>query len=376
MPGRGKKLLTYATRKGKQYMKSPEGKKKVDAVKVKLQEQVRSKLADTPIPAVLAVATGLAHYLPTPKLVNGKNCNETGNRDVSIPGKASNDITTSASVYAFRPPRKREIEGVNYIQKTRAFGLIAPSAGEQAVADISILDAVPVYQNDGGSAKYTNLSIKKSFDDFLIASNLPVHTGGHEDVLKLEQTSIHAKTLTCELTLTNGLSTAAVVDVYELLPKHTLGPTTYSSDQYSVGYMSPAWCFNVGLSTDTPQLGNTLSYTTLGAKPSSSATWSRTWNIVKRTRVTMTGNSSHIHKSAYAINKTVPYQEYAQFSTSGGKLSGWNPSYMLVVRGLPTDTGDTKASTACSISYLADMQFNYSGHMSEGAKAIVFNDSF
>ena len=120
-------------------------------------------------------------------------------------------------------------------------------------------------------------------------------------------------------------------------------------------------------------LEDTLTSTTVGSKPTDSVNFSRTWNVVKHTKVNLTVGGTHIHKSAYAINKTVSYQEYAQFSTSGGKLAGWNPSYLIRFRGVP-DASNSLAAAA-GISVYCDMQLNYSGYMSEGARAIVFDSN-
>jgi hypothetical protein len=136
--------------------------------------------------------------------------------------------------------------------------------------------------------------------------------------------------------------------------------------------MSPFWCWKVGLETDTPQLEDTLAATTVGSKPTDSVVYSRSWKQVKHVKINLTGNSTHIHKTAYAVNKTVSYQEYAQFSQSGGKLPGWNPSIMLVMKGVPGSNNGL--AEQCNISYYANMQMNYSGYMSEGARAIVFDD--
>lgn len=362
----------WATKKGKEFLGSKSGKKMTQNLKTELTEAARQKLADTPMAGVLGICIKMAENAVSPKLVNGQNLNETKNRDVTVPGAALGDITTSASMYMYRPHRKRTIEGVNYIQKTRSTGTFATSADQQGTMDLSILDAVPVSGNPDSNDKYSNLTLKKAFDDFLVAKNLPTASGSNADALKRQQTSIHMKSLTSELTLTNANSTPCVVDIYELLPKHTLGPSNYSNATYADGYMSPLWAWNVGLDTDTPQLKEELTYYTLGSSPYDSVVFSRTWNEVKRVRVTLTGNSSHIHKSAYAINKTVSYQEYAQFSTSGGKLAGWNPSYLMVVKGMPTT--DNPLGGNANVVYSCNMQLNYSGHMSEGAKAIVFDD--
>ncbi len=362
-----KTLAKASWRKAKKAAKTKTGRKLMATAKTEASEALRKKLANSPMAAVAVLAMKKASDISLPKAVNGVNLNETDNRDISINGAAVGDVTTSTSLYAFRPPRKRSLEGVNYIQKTRAVGAKTSSANLQGAADISILDAQPVSSNPDSDSKYSNLTIKKAFDDFLLAA-----TQQGQVALKVQQSSIHVKSLTCELNITNNNSTSAIVDVYEVVPKHSLGPTPYANANYATGYMSPFWTWSEGLYSDTPLPEDALPYSTVGSKPQDSLNFLRSFNVVKHVKINLTGNSTHIHKSAYAINKTVTYQEFAQFSTAGGKLAGWNPTYLLRYRGVPT--ADNNLACPASITYYADMQLNYSGYMSEGARAIVFDN--
>ena len=358
--------MSTVFRAAKKVARSKRASKVAALIREQAQEAYREKLANLPAAQLLAVCITAAKGEKSPQGANGTNLNAPVNRDISIVGKAIGDVTTSASMYMYRPSRKRTLDGVNYVQKTRWTTLRGANGGEQFHCDCSILDAVPVLNNPDSSSKYSNLTIKKAFDDFLIASNIG------DDKLKLQQTSIHMKSLTAELNITNRNSDACILDIYEVMPKHTLGPTEYANEYSATGYMSPSWTWATGLSADTPMLEDTLTATTVGSKPSDSANFSRTWNVIKHVKVNLTGGSTHIHKSAYAINKTVSYQEYAQFSTSGGKLSGWNPTYLFRLRGVPNS--DNALACASSIAIYCDMQLNYSGYMSEGARAIVFDD--
>lgn len=350
----------------KRAAKSKRASEMASLLKSQAEESFRKKMAEVPVAELVTVVVNAARGEKTPQGVNGVNLNAVANRDVSIVGKAIGDVTTSSSMYMYRPSRKRSMQGVNYVQKTRWTTLRGANAGQQFHGDCSILDAVPVLNNPDTDSKYSNLTIKKAFDDFLIASNIG------DDKLKLQQTSIHMKSLTAELNITNRTTDSCILDIYEVMPKHTLGPTTYANEYSATGYMSPSWTWATGLSSDTPMLEDTLTATTVGSKPSDSVNFSRTWNVIKHVKVNLTGGSTHIHKSAYAINKTVAYQEYAQFSTSGGKLSGWNPSYLFRLRGVPNS--DNALACASSVAVYCDMQLNYSGYMSEGARAIVFDD--
>jgi hypothetical protein len=361
----GKMSTVY--RAAKRVARSKRVSKVAELVKSQAKEAYREKLAQVPVAELVTIAVNAAKGEKSPRGADGVNLNATVNRDVSIIGSAVGDFSTSSSMYMYRPHRKRTLDGVNYVQKTRSVMSKTSSSGNQGYWDLSVLDAVPVLNNPDSSSKYSNLTIKKAFDDFLVASNIG------DDKLKLNQSSIHMKSLSCEVNITNKETHSVILDIYEVVPKHTLGPTTYNNEGYAIGYMSPSWTWAEGLASDTPMLEDTLTATDVGSKPTDSVNYSRSWNVVKHVKVNLTAGSTHIHKMAYAINKTVSYQEYAQFSTSGGKLAGWNPTLLFRLRGVPTS--DNSLSASGSVAVYADMQLNYSGYMSEGARAIVFDEN-
>lgn len=353
---------------------SKAGKKVTEAVKTTVMNEAREALANKPLGAILKEATVRGLAVKTVFGANGMNLQPPAERSVSINDSAIGGITTSASMYQYRPARKAP-EGVKYTQIERSAYTANVGSNFQGVFDFNILDAEPVLNNPGNASSWSHCTVRKAFDDFLIAANQTVTAGGQSTnaILNVEQMSCHFTSLTSELTIRNSESTPAQVDIYELVPKHALGPTTYSSEVESTGYMSPTWAFHYGLSLDTPQLGDALSYITYGAKPYDSTNFSRTWKEVKRVRINLTGNATHIHKSVHKINKTVSYQEMAQFSTSGGKFGGWNPCYLVVVKGLPS--ASSSLGDACTVEFSNQMRLDYIGSMSQGSKAIVFENA-
>lgn len=332
-------------------------------------EIIREIAADSTLSDISKLAVELMSGKKSPEGANGLSLLPTTARDVAISGAATGDVTTSVNMYMFKPRRKRAMQGVKYAQIVRWRASSDSQAAEQAVFDIDVLSAVPVLNNPDNNTKYSNLTIKKAFDDFLIAQT----QSPNADKLKTQLASIHVSNLTCELEIRNTSATPCTVDVYELVPQHSLGPTTYASETSATGYMSPSWTFTEGLASDTPQLGDTLTSTTVGARPYDSPVFSRTWKQVKRLRLNLTGNSVHRHKSFYEINHTVSYQEYAQFSTSGGRMAGWNPVYCVVHKGFPDATNTLAAPS--SITFNTVNTLNYTGFISEGQKAIVFDSN-
>ena len=346
-----------------------------DMSKKKLETAARDWVEGKTIPEILNEAQKLAERLPQPKGFTGINLQRPGNRRVVVDGTANANISNSATMFAYRPPRSRPADVVKYAYKTLATKDINVSESQQAIFDIDILDAEPVYDNPDSNDKYSNLTIRHAFDKYLKTQfKGDTDAGTDQDITAfIQQTSLHFKSLTTDLVITNRESTALFVDIYELVPQHVLGLTTYaSSSNHATGYMSPRWTYEQGMSdTDVIEMQDDLTPNSLSSNPYDSTLFSRTWKEVKHVRVNMTGNSVHRHKSAYSINKTVSYQEMAQFSTSGGKFAGWNPTYLIVAKGAPAAG---MAGTTGSLSYTCNMQLNYESNPSRQAKVIVYDD--
>ena len=335
-----------------------------EMAKESMESDVKDWIAEKTISALAKEAEKLSSQLKSPVGVTGINLTLPSNRKVTIPGSAG-DFTNSTSLYSFRPPRRKPENVINYAMKTMTTGNTASNAGTSKIFDINILDMEPVTNNPDSNDKYSNLTIRHAFDKYIITQNEA------PTAARVQQTSIHVKSLSVDLVFTNKTSNMVFLDIYELVPQHQLGPTTYNSAEYAVGYMSPYWTFKTGLATDTMQLQDTLEAEDIQANPFNSTEFSRTWKVVKQVRVNMKGSSVHRHKAVYQINKTVSYQEMAQFSTQGGKAAGWNPTYMVVQKGAP---GASQGADASSITYSANLQLNYEANPSRQAKVIVFDD--
>lgn len=333
-------------------------------------EGFREAIADKPISAIAQTASKLAALKKNPVGLTGLSLMPTGAREAAINNVAMHGITSSATMYMYRPPRKRDEGGIiNYQMKTLASLSISSTANTQATQDINILDAEPVANNPDTDLKYSHLTVRKAFDKLLLSRQRTDSDGSLYD-LKEAQTSIHFKTLTSELVLTNNLGDTAMIDVYELVPQHDLGPTTYSSQTRATGYMSPQWTYETGL-TDVLEPEDNLTVGAVASNPFNSANFSRTWKVVKRLRINLAAYSTHRHKSVYQINKTVSYQKMAQVSTQGGKFEGWNPTFLIQQRGVPKGNDYACAS---SIAYMANYQLNYCASSQEQARVIVFDD--
>lgn len=328
-------------------------------------------LADRTMREIMDKTTKLAELFKNPIGAGGLNAQPSESRDIVVKGEAVGAVTNSCAQYVYRAPRKRVADAVQYTMKRMITGNRGTSGGSaQNVYDINILDAEPVTLNPGNNNDYSHLTIRHAFDKYLRGEF------GSNYSADVHQASIHVKSLSSDLVLTNKETTTVFVDIYELVPQHCLGPTEYVSAEKASGYMSPTWTYEQGLDIDTAGSGDVISledpllYTDPASNPFNSTVFSRTWKVVKHVRANITGNGTHRHKSAYAINKTVSYQEMAQFSTQGGKFAYWNPTYMIVQRGVPTGSNTVGTS---SVDYSCNMQLNYEATPDRQAKVIVFD---
>ena len=353
----------------KETAKSP--KATINKIKrgVESAKELRDAISQQDMPGVLAVTTKLAKARKSPIGSNGINLQPTEMRTVTLMSDSTAGFTNSACMYMYRPPRKNVDDAVKYCMKRTVVTYVSSDVGLQNIADFHLLDAKPVKDNPGSASDYSVMSVHGAFQNYLKAS---VNTHQSSYVAKLAQANIHIKSLTSEMTIKNLATDGVMIDLYDLVPAHNIGPSTYANNQsLATGYMSPGWAMSEGLdSTNVIEPGNDMTSTTLGAKPTNSTLFSRTWKQVKHTRINMSGNATHRHRAVYAINKTVSYPEFDQFSPDGGMFSGWNPVTFMIIRGVPTSN---YTAAAGSIKVVNNLQLNYEATPDRQAKVIVFN---
>lgn len=287
-------------------------------------------------------------------------------QEQKIDTKAVGASTYSNCYYMYRPKQTLKSPRIQYRNKTSVSSVMGTSANQQNVMDLSVLHATPVLNNPASNAKYTNLNIKEAFDRVLRAE---VKSDTTQYDIPESNMTIHMHSVTAETLITNG-ETASEITIYDLVPQFDLGPSTYSSETLATGYMSPSWCWAQGLASESLELKDSLTAYDLASKPSDSVTFSRTWQTIKKTRITMASNSVHKHNFMLGINKSVPYQKIAQASSSGTSFGGYCPTIMIVSRGLPTSTG--QATT--SVVYLSsNLEFRYSSNLNQSPQAIVYD---
>lgn len=327
-------------------------------------------IANEPLDQVALTCLKLAGSMGNPIGYLGLSLMPSAAKERSVSGDAVGDVTTSATMYAYRPPRKRNREGeITYIQKATTTFESTSNANLAVVRDLNILDATAVASNSTTNP-YSRMTIRKCFDQYLTAQ---VETDASPTAyrLKEQQTSIHVKSVASELLIKNNSTNITLVEIYELVPQHTIGPSTFQAQTYAEGYMSPTWSYANGLS-DTLQLEDGIGYTNVAARPTDSSLWYKTWKVIKKVRVNLTSGSLHRHKSCIAVNKTVSYPEMAQFSTSGGKFPGWNPTYMIIQKGAPNATN---SATATDLTCSCNMEMRYTASAQEQARVIIYDSA-
>lgn len=333
-------------------------------------QKFRESLANEPIETLVNLAEKAAKSRKRVEGATGLSLIPTDTRQVSISAKAANDFTTSANMYMYRPPRKRVEDAMKYVMKRSVTGTSTGDVNVNSIYDLNILDAKPVKDNPGSDSDYTPMSIERAFNNYLEGRTY-INSGGSGFLARTEQADIHVKSLTIDLTFSNLYSTGVLIDVYELVPQFDLSSSTYESANYAPGYMSPYWTCTEGVSSsNVQQTDNTLAVTNLAFIPSNSTYFQRCWKKVKHLRLNMQSNGVHRHKSVHQINKTVTYQQMAQVSDDGGKFAGWNPSFLIIQRGIPTAGEQASAS---SIRYSCNIQLNYEATPDKQNKVIVFD---
>lgn len=282
--------------------------------------------------------------------------------------------TYSSCYYMYRPKTTLKSPRQTYRYKTSVQTSVESNANAQTGRDVSILHARPVLNNPNDDTKYTNLTVQEAFTNVLRAKTEYTSNQLVDQELTIPESNmtVHLESVTAEMLITNG-DKASEITIYDLVPQYDLGPTTYSSEGYAIGYMSPLWCWSEGLLNESIELRDALSWSNIGAKPSDAVTFSRTWTTIKKTRITMASNSVHKHNLMVGINKSIPYQKMAQASTSGSSFGGFCPTILVTTRGLPTSTLLADSSL---MNISCNMELRCSSNLNQSPQAIVYNNEY
>ena len=134
---------------------------------------------------------------------------------------------------------------------------------------------------------------------------------------------------TCSIrtTISNQESSDAILDIYEVVPKHDMSVAT------TFGTPMTAW--QTGMAAMSG--GTSTTYTRLSVKPTDSYSFNLFWKVIKKTSVEMSVGAVHTHNSHWELNSVVQEQR-ASYATKN--MAGLTPWFLFVARGVPvTNTG-------------------------------------
>jgi hypothetical protein len=282
---------------------------------------------------------------------------------------AAKSTTDSSSLYFYRPHRKNHpAESIDYTYKRNRSFNETVGANVQGVGDVNGMVLEPPLNDPNDSTSYSNISVRKIFDDAMASVYSKASDALTEYNQPKQNISVHLGTYTQTLQIV-APAQGAIVEIYDLKPKFGIGPSTYIDETSLTGFMSPRYCMSNGL-TEIIEPDDTYTLAVLGARPTDSLMFKRTWDVIKKTTVRMTDSSIHRHRSVFGINKTISYQEMAQASTSGG-MAPWCPTQMVIVRGF---TSTTEQSKGVTVAFQQETSLNYKAYPGGKTKVIVYDD--
>ena len=332
------------------------------------------------IAGMAALMPKMAEGFKQPIGSNGLRVGPTKERDFQeqkIDTRAAGGTTYSSCYYMYRPKSTLKSPRQNYRFKTSIQSTFESNANTQITADVPVLHARAVKNNPDSDSKYTGLTIKQAFDYILRAETeySSQELVDQELVIPESNMTVHLESVSAEMLLTNG-DHASEVTIYDCVPQYDLGPTVYLTERYATGYMSPSWCWNQGLISESIELRDNLTAGNIGSKPSDSVTFSRAWTVIKRTKITMTPNSIHKHNLLVGLNKSIPYQKMAQVSSDGGSYGGMCPTILISSRGVPvTDNNISYLAGPSLVNVSCNMELRTSSNLNQSPQAIVYDNT-
>ena len=348
------------------FRKSKTGRKIETVVTQAMKKELEKKIRENPTIGGLAMLTiNASKKFKTPNGIEGRSLNVLDTELVDVTSAKS--TSESSCLYFYRPHRsKHPAEALDYDYKQNKALNLSSTTNFTGITDISGMVASPVKDDPDDGTRYSNISLRQCFDLALLQKMQVSDTTTYNQ--KETSLQLHLGTYTSTLQVV-APTAGAIVDIYDLKPKFTLGPTSYQNQYYATGYMSPYYCFSEGM-TETIEPLDSIGSTTLGSKPTDSVLFKRTWDVIKKTTVRMTDSSIHRHRTVFGINKTVAYQEMATVTSQGGMLP-WMPCHMVVVRGY---AGSGVLAQSVTVNLEQESNLTYKAYPGDTSKVIVYDN--
>ncbi len=334
-------IVKTAVKEGiKQFAKSTTGNKTMTMVEKASNLMKSQQMHDDMSMATLRAATHAINLIK--RSAPGKTLPvfSGNNRKVVIPTVSTGTVSTS--VYGYKYNDKgiaRKLGDVNAeVKKNSRYGL-SSLTNQQGVFDIPLLACASV---SSGTSNYTSVTYQDAFETvFNVAGSSPTVPLSSSSI---DQNRIALDRFESTLKIVNETATGSPVEVtiYDLLPKRDVPRATYSSRTDAVGLQSPTNTWTTGM-TNAIYVDDTQTPSVLGTLPTNNLKFNTFWKVMKRTKIELSGGSSHIHRGCNILNTLFNHYDYSEVLGLRAMLC---PTIMLVFSGLPSGNGADLAEAA------------------------------
>ena len=259
------------------------------------------------------------------------------NRKVVIPTVSTGTVSTSVYGYKYNnKPIARKTGDINTeVKKNTRYGLTS-IANAQGVFDIPLLSCSPL---SSGTSNYTSVTFQDAFETvFNVAGQdptIPVPSSA------VDQNRIALDRFESTMKIQNESTGAVEVTIYDLQPKRDVPKATYSSRTEATGLQSPTNTWTTGM-TNAVYVDDTQTPVVLGTLPTNNLKFNTFWKVMKRTKIELSGGSTHIHRGCNVLNTLFNHYDYSEVLGLRAMLC---PTIMLVFSGMPSGTNLVDAAS-------------------------------
>ncbi len=250
------------------------------------------------------------------------------NRKVVIPTVSTGTVSTSVYGYKFNDkgiPRKTG--DVNTEVRKNSRYSISSTENTQSVIDFPLLSCTPIAS---GTQNYTSVTFQDAFDTvFNVAGDQPAIT---IPAASIDQNRIALDRFESTMKIQNESAGPVEITIYDLMPKRDVPRATYVSRLTAIGLQSPSNTWSTGL-TNAVYTDATMTTSVVGTIPTTNLKFNTFWKVMKRTKIELSGGSSHIHRGCNILNTLFNHYDYSEVLGLRAMLC---PTIMLVFSGLPS----------------------------------------
>lgn len=292
-----------------------------------MKEQASEMFEKEGIPFLLRTLSGLS-VAPIREL--GTTLTPKGYSGDIFNVSAAGTTTSSTYGYKYRGKPIKLPQATSTVQTKVSLYTVTTNADLQSNRDIPILDCTPILNL---LDNYTSLTLTALFEGNFnvpgtVGSAIPIVSANTNlNMIALDRTE---STMKIQNTSTNN----AEIVIYDLMPKYDLSASLFADRNRLVGVQSPVYCWNTGLD-DMYDIEDNYTARILGAVPTKALLFNTFWKVMKRTKVSLTGGATHVHRGVCVLNTTVNAYEYRE---NTGVMKGIMPKMLITVNGMPTIT--------------------------------------